>query len=215
MITFHPPGEQHAEAFGERSVASFNVELGPEWLYRMCEAGGAVDQPLEFHGGAIARLSLRLFEELRRSDLDSTATIESLTAEILGACLLREVGSHKTAPRWLVRARERLHAHFEEPLSLNTLAKEAGVHPVHFAASFRRFCGCSAGEYLRRLRLQHLSSMLRRPDTPLSEIAHATGFADQSHFTRFLKRFTGLTPTQYRTFLTFKTPEAPRPTLAR
>ena len=39
---------------------------------------------------------------------------------------------------------------------------------------------------------------------PLSQIAAEAGFADQSHFTRTFKRFTGLTPRQYRTFLAFK-----------
>jgi AraC family transcriptional regulator len=76
---------------------------------------------------------------------------------------------------------------------------------VHFAVCFRRFYGCSAGEYLRRIRFEQACRMLKQPHASLAEIAHATGFADQSHFTRFLKRITGLTPGEYRTFLSFKT----------
>jgi hypothetical protein len=41
------------------------------------------------------------------------------------------------------------------------------VHPVHFAAAFRRFHGCSAGEYLRRLRLQYARGKLADPEVPL------------------------------------------------
>src|SRR5438270_12544400 len=37
VLAFHPPGERHAEVFGERAVASFNVELGPAWLRSMRE----------------------------------------------------------------------------------------------------------------------------------------------------------------------------------
>jgi len=207
VLAFHPPGERHAEVFGERAVASFNVELGPAWLRSMRELGGVLDQPVEFQGGEIAALGFRLFAELRRSDAASSVAVESLTSEILAALIARPAVAVRPGPRWLRQARDILHSRFHEPLSLRTVASEAGVHPVYLATVFRGFYGCSVGEYLRRVRLEHLCGLLKEPHIPLSEIAYATGFADQSHFTRFLKRFTGMTPGQYRTFLTFKTPE--------
>jgi AraC family transcriptional regulator len=205
MLAFHPPGEPHAEVFGDCSVESFNVEIGPEWLYRMREAGGVLDQPVEFHGGETARLSSRLFAEFRRPDASSSLAIESLTWEILAAVLTPPVAVSKSRPKWLTEARDILDARFPEPLALRAIAREAGVHPVYFASTFRRFYGCSVGDYLRRVRFKHLCRMLKQPEIPLAEIALATGFADQSHFTRALKRFTGMTPAQYRTFLLFKT----------
>lgn len=205
VVAYHPPGEQHAEAMGGCTVASFNVELGPEWLYRMRDGGVLPDQAVELQGGEVAALGRRLFVEMRRSDAASLLAVESLTSEILAALLARPSTLGQAKPRWLTRAREMLDERFCEPLSLRVLAKEAGVHPIHFASAFRRFHGCSAGEYLRRVRFEHLSRMLQQPRMTLAEVAHATGFADQSHFTRFLKRFTGMTPAQYRTFLSFKT----------
>ncbi len=77
---FHPPGERHAEVFGERAVASFNVELGPAWLRSLREVGGVLDQPVEFQGGEIAALGFRLFAELRRSDSASPVAVEGLTS---------------------------------------------------------------------------------------------------------------------------------------
>ena len=61
------------------------------------------------------------------------------------------------------------------------------------------------GEYARRRRLDYARRQLADPDRPLAQIAADAGFADQSHLTRVFKRFTGLTPGQYRTFLPFKT----------
>lgn len=205
-LVFHPPGEPHTEAFGNCAVASFNVEIGPEWLYRIREIGGVLDQPVEFHAGETARLGLRLLAELRHWDADSSVAIESLTSEILAAVLGPSFNVADKKPKWLTKARELLDARFEEPLTLRAVAREAGVHPVYFASSFRRFYGCSVGECLRRLRLQRVCCMLTDPDLPLAGIALHAGFADQSHFTRTFKRFTGMTPSQYRTFLRFKTP---------
>lgn len=205
-VAFHPPGEPHTEAFGDRAVASFNVEIGPQWLYRMRETGGVFDQPVESGGGEMARLGYRLYAETRRQDEAAILAIETLTLEILSAMTGRPPAVEKTKPKWLTRAREALDARYEEPLALRSMAKEAGVHPVYFASMFRRFYGCSVGEYLRRVRFERLSQMLKEPARPLAEIALAAGFADQSHFTRMLRRFTGMTPAQYRTFLRFKTP---------
>jgi len=179
--------------------------LARNGLYRMREIGCVPDQPVEFHGGEVVAITRQLLGELSKSDRGSVIAMESLTAEILAAMLDRQAFREgPPAPKWLTEALEILEARFQEPLSLRAIAKEAGVHPIHFAAMFRRHYGCSAGEYMRRVRFEQLSILLRQR-VPLAEIALAAGFADQSHLTRFLKRQTGMTPTQYRTFLAFKT----------
>jgi AraC family transcriptional regulator len=205
-LAFHPPGEPHAETFAGCPVASFNVEIGTEWLDRANELAGLLDQPAEFQGGEVAALGLRLFTEFRREDSDSALSMESFAMEILGAAARLNVTAGDAAqPRWLVNARELLDARFREPLTLRTIAQEARVHPVYFAAAFRRFQRCSVGEYLRRRRLEYARRKLADPELPLAEIALDAGFSDQSHLTRTFKRFTGKTPGEYRTFLRFKT----------
>ena len=89
---------------------------------------------------------------------------------------------------------ELLRARFSESLTLNTIAASAAVHPVHLVRTFRRFHQSTVGEHLRRLRIEFASQQLADTDAPLADIALASGFADQSHFTRTFKRLTGLTP---------------------
>ena len=79
------------------------------------------------------------------------------------------------------------------------------MHSVHFAATFRRFLGCSLGEYQRRRRFEYARQKLADRSMTLAEIAASAGFADQAHLTRTFKRFSGMTPAAYRTFLGFKT----------
>jgi len=203
MLVFHPPGERHCEMHYE-PVASLNVELGGAWLRRFAELGCSLDQPAEFQRDDVAGAGARILREFQEPDEDSELAIEALTWEILAASSTSALGPDETKPRWLLEAREVLDARLGEPPTLRSLAEEAGVHPVHFAAVFRRFYGCSVGEYLRRRRVHHARRRLAETDMPLAKIATEAGFADQSHLTRMFKRFVGLTPGQYRTFLAFK-----------
>jgi AraC-like DNA-binding protein len=205
MLVFHPPGECHAEEH-ETDVATVNVEIDGSWLRRIAEFSAPLDQPVEFADDEIASSGMQILRELGHNDEDSALAIEGLTWEILAAAAeprARRVAA--SAPRWLRDARDLLDSHIGEPTSLRTIAEKAGVHPVHFAATFRRYLGCSVGEYARRRRFEYARRELADADLPLNEVAVEAGFADQSHLTRTFKRLTGMTPKQYRTFLAFKT----------
>jgi AraC family transcriptional regulator len=205
-VAFHPPGESHAETLDGAPVASFNVEIGAELLYHASELAGPLDQPAEFHGGEVPSLALRLFHDFCIQDSGSALALESLALEILAASAgFNLPAGDASIPRWLAEARDLLDMRFREPLTLRNIAGEAGVHPVYFAAAFRCSYRCSVGEYLRRRRLEYARRKLTDPEIPLAEIAFDAGFADQSHLTRTLKRYTGKTPREYRTFLRFKT----------
>lgn len=205
MLVFHPAGERHAETH-DSDVVSLNVEVGRSWLGRIADVAAPLDRPAEFGRDRVARLGARLVNELRRGDADSAVGIEALTWEILAAAAGRRGGTiDKRAPRWLRDVRERLDEERGGTTSLPALAAGAGVHPVHLAATFRHFFGCSIGEYLRGRRFERARSRLAERGVPLAEIALAAGFADQSHFSRTFKRLLGMTPMQYRALLAFKT----------
>jgi AraC-like DNA-binding protein len=65
---------------------------------------------------------------------------------------------------------------------------------MYLAKTFRRYFGCSIGEHLRDLRVQHACRLLATSDRPFAEIAVDAGFCDQSHLCRAVRRHTGLTP---------------------
>jgi AraC family transcriptional regulator len=68
----------------------------------------------------------------------------------------------------------------------------------HFSELFRRSTGVSSHQYVMGQRVERGKRML--PDTDLSilEIGLATGFADQSHFTKTFRRIARVTPRDYR-----------------
>lgn len=102
------------------------------------------------------------------------------------------------SPAWARRARDALHAHFTSPVSVEGLAAELDVHPVHLARVFRRATNRTISQYVQELRVQHAASLLAQPRGTQSEIALACGFADQAHLCRLFRRHLGVTPGAYR-----------------
>jgi AraC family transcriptional regulator len=125
--------------------------------------------------------------------------MEGITLELLAELSRHHVASpERTPPCWLLRARELLNARFTQNLTLDEIASEAGVHPVHFSRVFRSHLGCTPGDYLRQLRVESACRQLATSDLPLIEVALSTGFADQSHFTRTFRRLMRMTPGEFR-----------------
>jgi AraC family transcriptional regulator len=199
-LVYHPPGEQHTVILRAAVVLSLNVELGPDWLGWMRDSDLAVDQPAECRGGDAAALALQLFRVFHRGGGDPL-TIQSLTADIVTTFARRPTVPDRRMPAWLRDVPDQIDAALPRLPALRELAAAAGVHPVHFAAVFRRFFGESLGEFARRRRLEAAHRQLADPERSLAEVALTAGFSDQSHLTRTFKRSTGLTPGQYRAFL--------------
>jgi AraC-like DNA-binding protein len=98
----------------------------------------------------------------------------------------------------LRQAHELLHDRALERLRLTQLAALVGVHPATLARMFRARFRLSVGAYQRQLRLEWAGRRLAETRDTLSHIALRAGFADQSHFTRAFKRWTGESPGRYR-----------------
>jgi len=89
---------------------------------------------------------------------------------------------------------EHIESHLEQKIGLEALAAMAGLSTHHFARAFHQSVGMPPHSYLLSRRLDRAERMLRETQLPLSEIAIATGFSDQSHLARHFRRRTGMSP---------------------
>jgi len=89
---------------------------------------------------------------------------------------------------------EYIESHLEQKIGLEKLAAMAGLSTHHFARAFNQSMGIPPHSYLLSRRLERAERMLRETQLPLSEIAVATGFSDQSHLARHFRRRTGMSP---------------------
>jgi AraC family transcriptional regulator len=201
MLLFHPSAEEHAVRFSARRTRVFRVlllepMLEAERLARADFASGLLDRDMDLHC-----IVARMREQYLTSDPLAPLLIDGLACELVSCCARVRAGAARNAAAAL-RARDMVEESLTQPPSLQTLARTAGCHPITLARAFRRRFGCSIGGYLRRRRLEQASWMLRTTSLPIAIVAARTGFADQPHLTRALRRATGFTPAALRAFKT-------------
>jgi AraC family transcriptional regulator len=120
--------------------------------------------------------------------------IEGLVARHTSECERRTRGM--LGKDVLKRLRDHVVAHIDEPIEVATLAKIAGRSPFHFTRLFTRSVGVSPHRYVVHLRLRRAVELVRDGRSGLAEVAVRTGFADQSHLTRWVRRVHGVSLTQ-------------------
>jgi AraC-like DNA-binding protein len=133
----------------------------------------------------------------------STLEGESLALHLFAQLLMRygdgklsatRSGQERTA---VLRAREYLEAHYARNVSLVELAQYVALSPFHLTRVFKQTTGLPPHAYLESIRIRRAQQLLKG-DLPVIEVALATGFADQSHFTHRFRRFVGVTPAHYQ-----------------
>jgi AraC-like DNA-binding protein len=100
--------------------------------------------------------------------------------------------------RHLLRARDLADARYFEPLTVDDLARAAGLSRAHFSREFRRTFGESPHAYLLTRRLERAAALLRATDRSVAEICFSVGLQSVGSFTTSFTRTYGLSPTAYR-----------------
>ncbi len=129
-----------------------------------------------------------------RGELTLLSLLYRLLSEI---SRLREKAYSKSDDR-LLHAREYLDAHIREDGCLSSAAAETGLSPRRFGELFRRAFDLSPGRYLAERRLECAKRLLGLPELSVTEVASRCGFSDVYYFSKFFKRATGHSPSEWR-----------------
>lgn len=92
-----------------------------------------------------------------------------------------------------------LSNHFQEPLTLNQVARELHFNKYYISRTISSRLHCSFREYVNRLRLDYAARLLRETNRSIMEIWQEAGFESQKTFNRTFLSCYGVTPSQYRT----------------
>lgn len=151
---------------------------------------------------ALARQLHVLHKNLERSETTRLERETTLT-EVLATFIQKhaddtppslQIGWENAA---IQQVKDYLHAHYAGDVSLSDLSRLTGLSRYHLVRTFCREAGVAPHAYLRQVRVENAKRLLAA-GRPIADVALATGFSDQSHLTRWFKRFWGFTPGQYR-----------------
>ena len=98
----------------------------------------------------------------------------------------------------ILEAQEWMQEHYADNIAIDAIAKEAGISPRHFKRRFRKATGESPLGYLQNLRMESAKRRLETTLDNINEITFRIGYEDSSTFRRLFKRYTGISPREYR-----------------
>ncbi len=161
----------------------------------------------QFHDPDLCSAGRMLVDALERDDIASGVMFEAMSRVFLVKLLQRyaqrrqeEVAlSAKFTSAHYHRVLSLIRARLDRTISVDEMAREAGMSPAHFSRVFKETLGATPMQYVLAYRIEQAMKMMADPGRPLGDIALACGFADQAHFSRSFKQVTGQTPRAFRT----------------
>jgi AraC-like DNA-binding protein len=193
------PGTEEAFAHPAGGDRCTSIAVCDEEMSALLGAGGVPDTAIETtpqidvaHRALLARArSGATPDELaERAHVLVGAVLAGAVADGCGP--VGRLPGPRTSRRAVDQVRERLAVDLSA--SLTDLARHTGLSPYHLSRVFRRTTGCTITGYRTWLRLRAALDQLASGETNLARLAMETGFSDQAHLTRLLRREIGQTP---------------------
>ncbi|MFC3418024.1 AraC family transcriptional regulator [Salinicoccus hispanicus] len=88
--------------------------------------------------------------------------------------------------------------HLYDEINLTRLSEASGVHPNYLSSIFRKEVGTTIREYILKSKIEESKLLIQFTDYSLLKISTLMNFYDQSYFTKTFKKYTGMTPNQYK-----------------
>ncbi|SEL69796.1 AraC-type DNA-binding protein [Paenibacillus sp. cl141a] len=97
-----------------------------------------------------------------------------------------------------VRQTERwISTQYHQQLSIDQMAKALGYHRAHLSKMFKQHTGLSPMQYLMKVRIEKAKALMRSSFS-IHEIASSVGFNDALYFSKQFRKWTGMTPSEYK-----------------
>lgn len=140
--------------------------------------------------------------ELHMGELDEQADAESLKPMLIihlwrQNCVLLPKMQHRVAGLSvykLKRVLNYIHSNLDQQIQLAELAEICSMSQYYFCRLFKQSIGVAPYKYVLQQRMEKAKQLLQQRKYAIAEIALMVGCADQSHFTKTFKRYTGVTP---------------------
>ena len=152
-----------------------------QWLKKLNQTAGIEKEPI-WYG------DIESFEKFREK---GSACISQLF-----------VGEEDAVPEGtsaaVKKALEFIREHYEAPISLQDAADAAEVNPAYLSYLFKQEMKIGFSNYVQELRIDCAKKLLSETNCKVKDVALRSGFGDYHYFSKIFKKFTGLSPAEYR-----------------
>ena len=178
-----------AEGNNFEVVKSRALELSSLLSRAAIEGGATSDSVLKVNNQFLMSLQ-------NITDLDDLCYKLQETIDVFTDCMFNYIPSKGN--EIIKKAIRYISQNFSRNLTLDEVADHVHLNPSYFSTLFKQSTGSSFKEYLNMVRIEESKRLLSNTDYSIIDISLATGFEDQSYFSKVFKKYTGLTPKQYR-----------------
>ena len=146
---------------------------------------------------SISTLFAQIYTLWQEKNIDYKYKCASLFYKILAECrtqTLKQPIAHpiiQTSIDYLIK-------NYHKNVSIKEIAEQSFVSEVYFRKLFKKEFNISPQKYINNLRLNHSIDLMQTDYYSLKEIASKVGFSDYRYFLTQFKKFTGLSPTEYK-----------------
>lgn len=178
-----------AEGNNFEVVKSRALELSSLLSRAAIEGGATSDSVLKVNNQFLMSLQ-------NITDLDDLCYKLQETIDVFTDCMFNYIPSKGN--EIIKKAIRYISQNFSRSLTLDEVAEHVHLNSAYFSTLFKQSTGSSFKEYLNMVRIEESKRLLANTDYSIIDISLATGFEDQSYFSKVFKKYTGLTPKQYR-----------------
>ena len=187
-MVFYGAGVAHRNVVGETGFEQIEIEFDPRWL----GVRALPPEGLLLHVGGACGALARVIADACETQLPEADLRTSLLR--LLAVAQREPARRMHA--WMDDVTARLRA--DPCRRVGDLARQVGRSPAWIGAAYRRSTGEGLQQAAARFRVERATRLLRETDLSLCAIAAESGFCDQSHMNRAVRRLLGRSPLAVR-----------------
>jgi AraC family transcriptional regulator len=181
--------DPHSPVLGSGSVLT-HIELRPQLFF--------VDPNLW-------TTTQKLKAQMQQPELADPGYVEALSTTLAHELIRASAGHSQPALQrgglsaWQQRnVADYIEAHFGEDIPLREMARVAGLSPFHFARAFKHSFGVPPHRYHLALRMERAKLRLEDAKASVTEIGVQLGFSETSSFSTAFRKFTGVTPSEFR-----------------
>ena len=131
-------------------------------------------------------------QELQKTLITIQNELTASTGSLLSA------GAGKSPKEIVDLVKEYMHVNYSKLIDLTQISDTLGFSSAYLTKVFREQLETTPSKYLNEYRMMVAKQLLRDTALPVKDISEQVGFADQFHFSKRFKQYSGYSPAQYR-----------------